>query len=124
MPNKPTPAEITGEVARILRLYRFTYTTEDDLQRGIAEALTEAEAPFTREFQMDSGRIDFMVHAACEVGIEVKVGGSPSAVGRQLMRYLKDDGLRGLVLVTSRRGHRKLLAPGKPFEVVWLGDVV
>jgi hypothetical protein len=125
MPSKPSPAEVTAEIARVLGLYRFHYGSEVDLQLGIEKALEDAGVPFTREltFKKVLGRIDFMVHALYEVGIEVKIGGANTDVGRQLARYLKTDELDGIVLVTSKRRHRTFPTEfnGKPVSVVWLG---
>ena len=125
MPSEPSPAEVTAEIARILGLYRFHYGNEDDLQRGIEKALEEAGADFTREAMLKGtfGRIDFLVHARHEIGIEVKVEGANTTVGRQVARYLKTDEVEGIVLVTSKRRHRSFPKEfsGKPVEVVWLG---
>jgi hypothetical protein len=114
----------TAEVARILRLHSFHYADEEQLQRGIGEALTLAGAPFTREVRLDrSSRIDFVVHARCEVGIEAKIASAASSVSRQVDRYLTNDNIDGLVLVTTLRRHKSLggMRRGKPVEVVWLG---
>lgn len=125
MPSEPSPAEVTAEIARLLNLYRFHYGNEDDLQRGIEQALEEAGADFTREAVLPGtfGRIDFMVHARHEIGIEVKVEGASTTVGRQVARYLKTDEVEGIILVTSKRRHRTFPKEfnGKPVEVVWLG---
>lgn len=78
--------------------YRFA--NEDDLQRGIARALANAEIAFEREVVLRrSDRIDFLCGP---IGIEVKVDGSISALTRQLMRYAESDRVRAIVLVTSR----------------------
>jgi hypothetical protein len=119
-----TTESTTAEVARVLRLHSFHYADEEQLQRGVADALTLAGAPFTREVRLDEfSRIDFMVHARCEVGIEAKIASAASSVSRQLDRYLKSDKVDGLVLVTTLRRHKKLagMRLGKPVEVVWLG---
>lgn len=125
MHSEPSPNEVTAELAQFLRGYTFKYSSEDALQLGIEEALTEAGAPFTRELRLDErSRIDFAVHALFEVGIEIKVDSAASEVERQVRRYLKHDAIDGLVLVTTRRRHRDLLRREfeKPFEVVWLGS--
>lgn len=126
MPCGPSPAEITRSIADYLRAFRFHYGNEDDLQRGVEEALNQCGADFTREAILPGvyGRIDFMVHAKHEVGIELKVEGAASTVGRQVTRYLKCDQVEGIILVTSKRKHRKFPSEhlGKPVEVVWLGE--
>jgi hypothetical protein len=116
----PSTQSTIAEVARILRLYRFHFSSEEELQRGIAEALTESDVPFVREARLsDRCRIDFVVPVLdCTIGIEVKVAGAPSSVMRQLNSYLRH--IDGIVLVTTRRKHRALGKTGAPIEVVWL----
>lgn len=125
MPSGPSPAEVTAEIARVLNLYRFHYGDEYALQDGVEEALKNAGVEYTREAQISSGRIDFLVHALFEIGIEIKVDGAPSKVRRQFYRYLDDEAIEGLVVVTSRRRHRQFAGThmtGKSIEIVWLGD--
>lgn len=96
----PTLAEVVAP----LRCRRFSYSAEDQLQQGVAEALAEAGLDAVREVQLGAaGRIDLM---AGRIGIEVKVAGPPGAVVRQLGRYARSGRLDGLVLVTSRILHR------------------
>jgi hypothetical protein len=102
-----------------LRRHRFNYSNEDQLQQGIAAALTAAGFDVEREVRLDGrSRIDLLVG---RVGIEVKVAGTPDAVERQLARYASSDRIDGLMLVTSRPRH---LIPqtinGKPVETVQL----
>jgi hypothetical protein len=103
-------------VAEKIRAHRFHYADEDRLQRGLA-ALFGDQAE--REVRLDSrSRIDLMVG---RVGIEVKVAGKPSAVLRQVERYLASDQLDGLVLVTTRVRHRPpAIVNGKPVRTVSL----
>lgn len=90
------------QIVEILSKYRFNFGNEMELQDGIALALAGAGVSFVREVQIGNGRIDFMVG---DVGIEVKVGGSLSALTRQAHRYLQSDKLSGLVVVSSRTFH-------------------
>lgn len=126
MPSGASPADVCHALAEYLRAFRFHYGNEDDLQRGIERALRGADAQFTREAILPGvfGRLDFMVHAKFEMAIECKVEGAMSSVGRQLQRYLKCDEVDGIVLVTSKRRHKKFAQSyeGKPVEIVWLGD--
>lgn len=125
MPSEPSRTEVTTEIARILGLYNFHYVDEYDLQDGIEEALKAAGAEYTREAQIDVGRLDFLVHAVFEIAIEVKIDGAPSHVVRQFMRYMNSDAIDGLVVVTSKRSHRRFAGThvtGKSIEIVWLGD--
>lgn len=123
MPSELSPTDVTAKLAELLELYTFHWTDEDSLQRGIEEALTGAGVEFTREARIASGRIDFIVHADFDIGIEVKIEGAPATVVRQFMRYLNDDAIEGLVVVTSKRAHRRFAGThvtGKSCEVVWL----
>lgn len=121
MPSEQyTPLELTQVVASALRSYSFRFQDEDALQRGIGEVLAGFE--FSREFRIDGrSRLDFMVHMAHEIAIEVKVAGAAAEVQRQVTRYLESDKVDGLVLVTTRRRHRSVVTADKPLEIVWLG---
>ena len=106
-------------IADVLRRHRFNYSDEDQLQEGIAGALTAAGFEPEREVRLNGrSRIDLLVG---RVGIEVKVAGKPGAVAGQLSRYASCEQIEGLVLVTSRVRHRMPLEmEGKPVEVVQL----
>lgn len=109
-------------VALAANTYRFA--TEDELQRGIAAALTNAEIPFEREVRLGlPDRIDFLCG---DVGIEVKIGGGISALTRQLSRYADSERIAALVVVTSRNQHRVQLPRrinDKPIAVVVVGGI-
>lgn len=125
MPSGPSSADVCRFIADYLRNFRFHYGNEEDLQRGVEEALNSCGADFTREEILPGtfGRIDFLVHAKYEIGVELKVEGAGSSVGRQLTRYLRCDRIDGIILVTSKRRHRSFPKEheGKPVEIVWLG---
>lgn len=94
------------DVAQVIREHRYRYANEDQLQRGIYQALRAARLPVIREAWIAPGsRIDLL---AGRVGIEVKVGGSARDVLAQIDRYLQSDVIDGLVLVTSRVRHAAL----------------
>lgn len=106
------------DVADRIRRGRFRYNDEADLQEGLAMCLDGLDVE--REVILSPrDRIDLLVHGS--VGIEVKVAGTPGAVERQCRRYLEDDRIQGLVLVTTKARHR---LPdeinGKPVIVVSL----
>lgn len=112
-------AAVFDRVSAKLGAVRFNFATEDELQRGISEAL-EGET-FEREARLDSSsRIDFLIEG---VGIEAKIGGGSSALTRQLMRYAKSDRIEALIVVTSKEQHRLQIPSmmnGKPIRVVSL----
>lgn len=112
---------VSAQVAAALGGLRFNFAAEADLQRGISERLVAAGLNVTAEVDLgDVGRIDFMVG---DVGIEVKVDGSLSALTRQLHRYAQSDRVAALVVVTSLRRLCRLPAElnGKAIDVIHVG---
>ncbi len=92
-----TKATVTS-VATAIGRYRFRSQKEKLLQEAIARALGQERFDFKREVEVAPGSvIDFLVG---DVGIEVKISGSSTAVLRQIMRYLESDQVKSLVLVT------------------------
>lgn len=89
------------EIRRVLRAVKYTYSTEKELQDGIARVLGAAGVAVDREYKLadDLGVIDFRVG---RIGIEIKTKGSPTQVARQLIRYCKSDELDEIILVTGR----------------------
>lgn len=113
-----------ADVATALRAHRYQFAHEDDLQAGIAEALTAARIPYQREVRLSAtDRLDVMVHG---VAIEVKVAGATDRVLSQLQRYASHDQVTDLVLVTTRARHCALpaLVGGKPLAIVHLGGTL
>lgn len=103
-----TPAYVVGapDVLSALRATRFRWSTEEELQRGIAEVLELAGIPVRREVRLNChDRIDLLVE---RVGVEVKTAGAWRDVERQLRRYLESDLLDELVLVTAKAVHRRI----------------
>jgi hypothetical protein len=85
--------EAIGQVA-----YRFN--NESELQDGIAIALARAGIEHSREVVLSKcDRIDFL---AGDVGIEVKIDGSISALTRQLFRYAELPRITALVVVVGK----------------------
>lgn len=108
------------EVAALLRSVRFNYVSEDELQRGIEQVLTDAKVTFEREVRLaPHDRIDFIVNG---LGIEVKVKGATNDVIRQLQRYLEYERITAVMLVTTCARHRDVpdTLRGKPVYVVAL----
>ena len=104
-----------------IRATRFRYTSEDDLQRGIAQVLEANGIAHQREFRLDAqSRLHFQGDGG--LGIEVKLDGSAMDLGYQVLRYLKAEEVRGIVVVTTRSSHRDLPKEleGKPIWVLYL----
>lgn len=86
---------------------RFLASSELELQASIASRLESAGIPFKREAHLGSaGTIDFRI--AGEIGLEVKVDGSLTAVTEQLFRYAGSGGVNYLILATTRNAHRRI----------------
>jgi hypothetical protein len=116
-----TSAERADFVAATLRGYRFRFSSERDLQDGIGRALAAAGYVFEREVRLAPG--DIVDFVASDVGIEVKIAGSPQAIARQLMRYAGAPRVGALVLVTRSLQHAHRFPAelaGKPLRVVTL----
>lgn len=112
------------DVLAVLQATRFTWASEDDLQRGLAAALDAAGLPVEREVRLSGAdRIDLRVG---RVGIEVKVAGSWRDVERQMCRYAASDSLDAVVLVTSKPGHTRARVEvgGKPIVVHRVGSTL
>lgn len=96
------PAQKTIDlVSRVLRSVGFSFSSEDDLQRGIDQVLTDRGIPHQREVVLSpKDRIDFMLDGG--VGIEVKIGGSAADLTRQVYRYCREEKIRAVIVVSSR----------------------
>lgn len=111
-------------VLAVLRGTRFLWSTEDDLQRGLDEALRGAGLTVEREYRIDvRSRLDLLVG---RVGIEVKVKGDWRAVARQVERYCTSAAIDSLVLVTCRADHTRVpvLSNRKPVLVHLVGSTL
>lgn len=106
--NAAAAAAKVAEILAALNGCRFLWASEDDLQRGLAQALDAAGFEVEREARLDGrDRVDLLIG---RVGLEVKVNGSWRDVDRQLRRYLRSDRLDALILVTARARHRRIPA--------------
>lgn len=96
---------IFAPVIAALRPYRFIAHDERRLYEGLSEALTAAGIVFERERVLTlstgrTGRLDYYVPST-RLAIEVKVGGSPAAILRQIRAYAEHSDVDALLLVTS-----------------------
>jgi hypothetical protein len=135
--SNPT-LDLAARVARALAARSFLFSTEDELQRGLAIVFTAEEMAFERERRLTpQDRADFILWEGEKVGpveevppaavpmprwlaLEVKVDGSLSAVTRQLHRYAQHPQVDALLLVTTRAQHLRLHGEtmnGKPVRV-------
>lgn len=107
-----TASAATGLAVLIVRgdlaTLRPTYTNEADLQRAIADHLTNRGYTVEREVELSGAdRIDIYL-PVLRFGIEVKINGSLSQVQRQLTRYAASPAIDALILVTTRARHSRL----------------
>lgn len=107
------------KLAVVLSRFRYRFTTEAELQAGIADALSAKGIAFEREkILTPSDRPDFLVGT---IAIEVKIGGSVASLLRQCSRYLKLEAVTELLIVA---GSTRLATQiprelcGKPVEVL------
>jgi alkanesulfonate monooxygenase SsuD/methylene tetrahydromethanopterin reductase-like flavin-dependent oxidoreductase (luciferase family) len=102
--TSPVAPTVDG-VAAAVAARRYRFADEYGFQELLAEVLA-ALGPVEREVVVPgAGRIDLVVG---QIGVEVKVAGTPAAVGRQLRRYRESGRFDGLVLVTTRPVHLAL----------------
>ncbi len=96
-------SEFARGLASMLASYRYSFSTERELQDGVEQAVRRHGLTFKREHALSARDvIDFMV---IDVGIEVKVGGSFAEVARQLHRYAAFDQVGALILLTCKQSH-------------------
>jgi hypothetical protein len=112
------------KIVRVLPMYKYQFTNEHVLQRGIAGALGLHQVRYSREYiASERDRFDFW----CEdsVAIEAKIRNSMSAALRQVDRYCELDAVQGVVIVASLKWARtdrpQLELRGKPVVIMQVG---
>lgn len=111
-----------GVLAGIISHVRFSFCSEDELQRGIDQVLERAGIAREREYRLSAvDRIDFLLpeHG---MGIEVKCDGSTADLVRQVSRYVQHDQVRSLAVIASRirLANMPSRINGKPVQVITL----
>ena len=90
-------------ILSILKRHRLAAQTEEELQAAIAACFDAEGIEFRREHHLSpADRVDFLVG---RTGVEVKVGGSQSALIRQVHRYAQSEELDAIIIVTTRAYH-------------------
>ncbi len=110
-------------VVRALSSLPSRFRDEFELQANVARALQAAGLTFERELTVGDDRFDFVVwFGTAIVVVEVKVGGPAASVSRQLLRYASRPNVVGIVLVSCKAHHLRLLSDchiyNKPVRVV------
>ena len=92
------------ELRGFLANFRFRYTSEAELQRGIESSLGGTSFRVQREVPLYGlGRVDFMIDG--NLIIETKIGGTAPALMRQVSQYAQSPKVSGILVITDRVGH-------------------
>src|SRR3569832_1146936 len=80
-------------ITALQRKFRFAFTSESELQAGIAPALDRAGVAYRREHRLAAAaRIDIML--AEGLSLEVKIDGATNALIRQVQLYAQHEKIR------------------------------
>jgi len=86
----------------LLKQYNFNYTNEAELQCGIKEVFGTIDEPFVSECILSKDdRIDFYWPGP-QIGVEVKIKHSLSALTRQVHRYVQHESIKGILVVSGK----------------------
>jgi hypothetical protein len=112
-------SESVDLLLRELRQHRISYGSETELGRSVVQLLAPLGIEYVQEYRLSAGsRVDLFLDGG--VAVELKVGGAPTSVLRQLHRYAEHDIVRELLLITTRHAHLRGLPAqlcGKPVYV-------
>lgn len=88
-----------NDVLSIIDNYKIIFKDEKDLQRKIEKILNNHNVDFSREHDLgEHGTVDFFKDG---VAFEVKIQGQKKAIYRQCKKYLENDSVDALVLISS-----------------------
>lgn len=108
-------------VADVLADIVFNGHQESELQIAIANRLHWASINYEREHRFTPrDRVDFFL-AEGGIAVECKVKGGSAEIIRQLDRYMAQECVRGILLVTTKMQHRATMPAqlqGKPVKVL------
>jgi hypothetical protein len=115
------PARELYRIAAMMRSYRLRAGTEAILQQDVENVLITHGVKHFREHVIPSGRLDFFLPQS-GIALELKVDGSKMELARQIVRYLEEPIVTGVLVVTTRHTHRGLqpVMLGKPVLVLHL----
>lgn len=107
------------EVIKIIQRYRFSLSSEWQLQNDVERVLIKHEIPYKREYVLDKkNRPDFMIYG---YAVEIKIGGTATNIYKQCSRYAAFEQVDGVVLITNRAMGFPTEIHGKPAYLVSLG---
>jgi hypothetical protein len=102
--------------------YRFSFTSEKELQDGIAAMLVKERIPYLRELTLtlQGDRPDFMLHNG--IALEIKIKGSLADLLRQASRYAGHKEVNGILVVGTPHWLPRIPATlsGKPVRALRL----
>lgn len=108
----------------LLLRHRIASGCEKIMQEAIHQIFQKENLRVQKEFRLSgSERVDFYY---CGIAVELKIGGSLSAVTRQVMRYAALENVKAVILVTTRMIHCNLPSrmAEKPITVVHLSPLI
>ena len=123
--NEARLEEFYGRLLLALASCRFTYGNEIQLQDQLEGLWKTMGVAYEREKRLVSGdRPDFLIKPWeglpwC-IAVEVKIKGEPSSHLRQISKYLGDDTIHGLFLMSTRGGPIPTVIRGKPCRSISL----
>lgn len=108
-------------VAGVLSDVVFNGHQESELQIAIENRLHWASISYEREHRFTpQDRVDFFLTNG-GIAVECKVKGASAAIIRQLDRYMAQESVRGILLITTKMQHRATMPSqlqGKPVKVL------
>jgi hypothetical protein len=110
----------TKQIVELFKGKRLNLDTEVYLQAEIQKLLITHSIEFIKEYELSkASRIDFLI--GDDIGVEVKIKGSPIKIYEQCVRYCSYDRISEFILVTNRSMGFPSSINGKPCYVVNLG---
>lgn len=112
--------EFLEETRSRINQFRFCFSTERELQDGLAQVLGD---DWKREHSISQeDRLDFF-HEKAGVAIEAKIDHGLTPLTRQVHRYLGHDEIKGILVVTTKVSLSNMpdeMRGGKPVYVATL----
>jgi superfamily II DNA or RNA helicase len=123
IPEAVSEVGLMGDVAKLLRKFKFPNNSEEEMQVAVYEALKNLDPTIKvqREFSITKrSRLDFLVSKNYErVAIECKIDSTKRAdVYRQVRRYVEEGHVTCLILIAPWFGISSFMVDGIPVIVL------